>query len=70
VTVLFSREHFLSQCGKMARQSFASKPDGLAAKMRLIDELRGCTAGGASMCDLLLEERRQDRKRELAKDGW
>jgi len=50
--------------------SFASKPDGLAAKMRLIDELRGCTAGGASMCDLLLEERRQDRKRELAKDGW
>jgi hypothetical protein len=44
--------------------------DALAAKLRLIEELRGCTAGGPSMCDMLLEDRRRERELELAKDGW
>jgi AbrB family looped-hinge helix DNA binding protein len=46
------------------------EPDTVAAKLRLIDELCGMTAGGPSMCDMLLEERRRDRARELEKDGW
>jgi AbrB family looped-hinge helix DNA binding protein len=45
-------------------------PQTLAAKLRILKELRGSTAGGPSGCDLLLEERRRDRERELAKDGW
>jgi hypothetical protein len=45
-------------------------PDKLAEKLRLIEELCGCTAGGPSMCDMLLEERRREREMELAKDGW
>jgi AbrB family looped-hinge helix DNA binding protein len=45
------------------------EPDTLAAKLRLIDELCGLTAGGPSMTDMLLEERRRDRARELEKDG-
>jgi hypothetical protein len=39
-------------------------------KLRLIRALRGCTAGGPSLCDELLEDRRRERERELAKDGW
>jgi AbrB family looped-hinge helix DNA binding protein len=46
------------------------EPQTLAAKLRILKELRGCTAGGPSMTDMLLEERRRDRERELAKDGW
>jgi AbrB family looped-hinge helix DNA binding protein len=46
------------------------EPKTLAAKLRILKELRGCTAGGPSMTDLLLEERRQDRVRELEKEGW
>jgi AbrB family looped-hinge helix DNA binding protein len=46
------------------------EPDTLAAKLRILKELRGSTAGGPSGCDMLLEERRRDRERELAKDGW
>ncbi|MGD0830146.1 MAG: AbrB/MazE/SpoVT family DNA-binding domain-containing protein [Terracidiphilus sp.] len=45
-------------------------PDTPAARLRLIDELCGMTAGGPSMTDMLLEERRRDRARELEKDGW
>jgi AbrB family looped-hinge helix DNA binding protein len=45
------------------------EPDTLAAKLRLIDELCGSTAGGPSGCEMLLEERRRDRERELAKYG-
>ena len=44
--------------------------DTLAAKLRLIKELRGITAGGPSMTDALLEERRIERERELAEEGW
>jgi AbrB family looped-hinge helix DNA binding protein len=46
------------------------EPETLAAKLRLIEELRGLTAGGPSMTDELLEDRRREREAELAKDGW
>jgi AbrB family looped-hinge helix DNA binding protein len=45
-------------------------PQSLAAKLRLIKELRGYTAGGPSMTDALLEDRRRERERELAEEGW
>jgi len=37
---------------------------------RLIEELRGICAGGPSMCDELLEDRRFERERELTEEGW
>lgn len=46
------------------------EPQTLAAKLRLLEELRGLTAGGPSMTDELLEDRRRERETELAKDGW
>jgi AbrB family looped-hinge helix DNA binding protein len=46
------------------------EPQTLAAKLRLIDELCGSTAGGPSGCDMLLEDRRREREMELAKDGF
>jgi len=46
------------------------EPQTLAAKLRKIRELRGLTAGGPSMTDELLEDRRREREAELAKDGW
>lgn len=42
----------------------------LEAKLRLIDEMCGVTAGGPSMTDMLLEDRRLEHQRELEKDGW
>lgn len=44
--------------------------DTLAAKLRRIEEMRGCTAGHGSGTDLLLEERRRERERELREEGW
>lgn len=46
------------------------EPDTLAAKLRLIKEMRGCTAGLPSGTDMLLEDRRLERARELAEEGW
>jgi hypothetical protein len=46
------------------------EPATLAAKLRILRELRGSTAGGPSGTELLLEERRRARELELAKDGW
>jgi AbrB family looped-hinge helix DNA binding protein len=46
------------------------EPETLAAKLRLIEENRGCTAGGPSGTDLLLAERRLERERELREEGW
>ena len=46
------------------------EPETPAAKFRLIDELKGITAGGPSMTDSLLAERRREREIELDKDGW
>jgi antitoxin PrlF len=45
-------------------------PETLAAKLRKIKEMRGCTAGGPSGTDLLIEERRKERERELAEEGF
>lgn len=42
----------------------------LAAKLRKIDAMQGFTAGGPSMTDALLEERRRERERELREEGW
>jgi AbrB family looped-hinge helix DNA binding protein len=46
------------------------EPQTVASKLRLIEELRGLTAGGPSMTDELLADRRRERQTELAKDGW
>jgi AbrB family looped-hinge helix DNA binding protein len=45
-------------------------PQSLAAKLRLIEQLHGYTAGGPSMTDALLEDRRLERERELREEGW
>ena len=45
-------------------------PETVAAKLRKIDEMCGYTAGGPSGTDLLLEDRRQEKERELRKEGW
>jgi AbrB family looped-hinge helix DNA binding protein len=44
--------------------------DTLVARLRRIEELRGITAGHGSGTDLLLEERRLERERELREEGW
>jgi AbrB family looped-hinge helix DNA binding protein len=46
------------------------KPETVAAKLALIREIRGITAGRPSMCDELLEDRRRERERELREEGW
>jgi AbrB family looped-hinge helix DNA binding protein len=46
------------------------EPLTLKARLRLIKELRGSTAGGPSMTDMLLEDRRRERAMELAKHGF
>jgi AbrB family looped-hinge helix DNA binding protein len=46
------------------------EPATLAAKLGLIDELCGITAGGPSGTEMLLEERRRERELEVAKDGF
>jgi AbrB family looped-hinge helix DNA binding protein len=46
------------------------KPETLTAKLAMIKKLRGITAGGPSMCDELLEDRRRERERELREEGW
>lgn len=46
------------------------EPETLAAKLRKIKEMRGIAAGGPSLCDELLEDRRRERERELREEGW
>jgi AbrB family looped-hinge helix DNA binding protein len=46
------------------------QPQTLTAKLRLIDEMQGCTAGLPSGTDMLLEDRRLERKREWEEEGW
>jgi AbrB family looped-hinge helix DNA binding protein len=45
-------------------------PQSQSAKLRRIDQMKGATAGGPSMTRALLEDRRRERKRELAEEGW
>jgi AbrB family looped-hinge helix DNA binding protein len=46
------------------------KPETLTAKLAMIKKMRGITAGGPSLCDELLEDRRLERERELGEEGW
>lgn len=46
------------------------EPETLSLKLRKIREMRGCTAGFPSGTEMLLEDRRLERERELAKDGY
>ncbi|MGO8758823.1 MAG: AbrB/MazE/SpoVT family DNA-binding domain-containing protein [Terracidiphilus sp.] len=46
------------------------RPETLAAKLRLIEEMHGYTAGGPSGTDMLLEDRRLERERELREEGY
>jgi AbrB family looped-hinge helix DNA binding protein len=46
------------------------KPETLAAKLAMIRKARGITAGGPSLCDELLEDRRREREREMKEEGW
>ena len=45
-------------------------PETLAVKLRRIGAMRGSTAGTGSGTGMLLEERRQERERELREEGW
>ena len=45
-------------------------PQNIEAKIRRIESMRGYTAGGPSGTDILLEDRRLERERELQKDGF
>lgn len=45
-------------------------PESLTAKLRRIEQMRGITAGGPSGTEILLEDRRLERERELREEGW
>jgi hypothetical protein len=47
----------------------ARMPLTLEEKSWLINLWRGLTAGGPSMCDELLEDRRRERERDREKEG-
>jgi AbrB family looped-hinge helix DNA binding protein len=44
--------------------------DTVESRIRKMKALRGITAGGPSGTDLLLEDRRLERERELREEGW
>ena len=46
------------------------RPETLAAKLRLIERMHGCTGGGPSGTEILHEDRRLERERELREEGW
>jgi AbrB family looped-hinge helix DNA binding protein len=46
------------------------KPETAASKLAMIKKMRGIAAGGPSLCDELLEDRRRERERELREEGW
>jgi AbrB family looped-hinge helix DNA binding protein len=60
-----TRVLFIEEGGRLILQ-----PQTLAAKLRLIDEMRGCTAHLPSGTAILLEDRRLERERELREEGW
>jgi AbrB family looped-hinge helix DNA binding protein len=45
-------------------------PQSPEAELRRIKAMRGYTAGGPSGTDMLLEDRRRERERELREEGW
>jgi len=50
--------------------SIVVNPKSLSAELARIKSMRGITAGGPSMCDSLIEDRRRERERELREEGW
>jgi AbrB family looped-hinge helix DNA binding protein len=46
------------------------EPETVAMKLHQIKQMRGCTAGFPPGTDMLLEDRRLERDRELAKEGF
>ena len=46
------------------------EPESLSAKLHRIKEMRGCTAAFPPGTDMLLEDRRLERERELSEKGW
>jgi AbrB family looped-hinge helix DNA binding protein len=46
------------------------EPQTLKAKIQHIKAMRGITAGRPSGTDMLLEDRRMERERELREEGW
>jgi hypothetical protein len=45
-------------------------PESLAEKLRRIKQMRGYTAGLPAGTDMLLEDWRLERERELTEEGW
>ncbi|MFZ0301157.1 MAG: AbrB/MazE/SpoVT family DNA-binding domain-containing protein [Terracidiphilus sp.] len=45
-------------------------PQNLNAELARIRSLRGITAGGPSGTEMLIEDRRRERERELREEGW
>jgi AbrB family looped-hinge helix DNA binding protein len=45
-------------------------PQSFEAKIRRVKAMRGCTKGGPSGTEILLEDRRRERERELREEGW
>ena len=45
-------------------------PETMTAKLNLIEKMHGCTRGDSSGSELLLEDRRLERERELREEGW
>jgi AbrB family looped-hinge helix DNA binding protein len=45
-------------------------PQSLQAELNRIRAMRGYTAGGPSGTEILLEDRRRERKREVKEEGW
>lgn len=50
--------------------SIVVNPRSLSAELARIRALRGITAGGPSGTDMLIEDRRRERERELREEGW
>lgn len=45
-------------------------PQNLSAKLRRVKAMRGIVAGGPSLSDELIEDRRREREREQREEGW
>lgn len=50
--------------------SIIVNPQSLSAELARIRSMRGITAGGPSGTDILIEDRRRERERELREEGW
>jgi AbrB family looped-hinge helix DNA binding protein len=55
---------------RLEGQELVLRPETLASKLAMIKKMRGIAAGGPSLCDELLGDRRRERERELKEEGW